>query len=61
MMSRIEIGPRSVQSLPGAIDYARQGAIPGGLVNNRNFVSSCVEGSSDLDDLLLKPRHPAAC
>jgi selenide,water dikinase len=50
----IEIDPRLVQFLPGAIDYARQGAIPGGLNNNRNFVSKCVEGAPD--DLLYDPQ-----
>ena len=38
------------------MDYARQGAISGGLTNNRNFVSSCVEGSFELDDLLYDPQ-----
>ena len=50
----IEIDPRLVQFLPGAMDYARQGAIPGGLNNNRNFVSKCVEGTAD--DLLYDPQ-----
>jgi selenide,water dikinase len=52
----IEIDPRAIQFLPGAVEYARQGAIPGGLKNNREFVSSCVEGSSDFDDLLYDPQ-----
>jgi selenide,water dikinase len=52
----IEIDPRLVQFLPGAIDYARQGAIPGGLHNNRKFVAPCVEGSSEVDDLLYDPQ-----
>ncbi len=29
--------------LPGAVEYARQGAVPGGLKNNREFVSCAVE------------------
>jgi len=33
----IEIDSGSVQFLPGALDYARQGAIPGGLKNNVSF------------------------
>src|SRR5207244_5382412 len=33
----MEIDPRAVRFLPGAVDYARQGAIPGGLKNNREF------------------------
>jgi selenide,water dikinase len=52
----IEIDSRRVQFLPGAVEYARQGAIPGGLNNNREFASSCVEGQSDLDDLFYDPQ-----
>jgi selenide,water dikinase len=52
----IEIDPRAVRFLPGAIEYARQGAIPGGLNNNREFAASCVEGSSEFDDLLYDPQ-----
>jgi selenide, water dikinase len=52
----IEIDPRALQFLPGAVDYARQGAIPGGLKNNREFASSCVEGQSEFDDLLYDPQ-----
>jgi selenide, water dikinase len=52
----IEIDPRAVQFLPGAVEYARLGAIPGGLKNNREFASSCVEGSSEFDDLLYDPQ-----
>jgi selenide,water dikinase len=52
----IEIDPRAVQFLPGAVEYARQGAIPGGLKNNREFAASCVEGISEFDDLLYDPQ-----
>ncbi len=52
----IEIDPRAVQFLPGALEYARLGAIPGGLKNNREFASSCVEGNSEFDDLLYDPQ-----
>jgi selenide,water dikinase len=52
----IEIDPRAVRFLPGAVDYARQGAIPGGLNNNREFASSCVEGHEKSDDLLYDPQ-----
>jgi selenide, water dikinase len=52
----IEIDPRTVRFLPGAIEYARQGAIPGGLKNNREFASSCVEGNSEFEDLLYDPQ-----
>jgi selenide,water dikinase len=52
----IEIDARAIRFLPGAVEYARQGAIPGGLKNNREFASSCVEGSSEFDDLLYDPQ-----
>jgi selenide,water dikinase len=52
----IEIDPRAIQFLPGAVEYARLGAIPGGLKNNREFAASCVEGNSELDDLLYDPQ-----
>jgi selenide,water dikinase len=52
----IEIDSNSVRFLPGAVDYARQGAIPAGLKNNREFASSCVEGASEFDDLLYDPQ-----
>jgi selenide, water dikinase len=52
----IEIDSRQVRYLPGALEYAAQGAIPGGLKNNREFASSCVEGRSEFDDLLYDPQ-----
>jgi selenide, water dikinase len=52
----IEIDPRALRFLPGAVEYARQGAIPGGLKNNREFASSCVEGTPEFDDLLYDPQ-----
>ncbi len=52
----IQIDPRAVQFLPGAVEYARLGAIPGGLKNNREFASSCVEGNSEFEDLLYDPQ-----
>ena len=52
----IEIDSRAVRFLSGAVEYARQGAIPGGLKNNREFVSSCVAGTSEFDDLLYDPQ-----
>ena len=52
----LEIDPVAVRFLPGALDYARAGAIPGGTRNNRDFVSSCVEGASEFDDLLYDPQ-----
>lgn len=52
----LEIAAEQVQFLPGAVEYARQGAIPGGLKNNREFASCIVEGASDFDDLLYDPQ-----
>ncbi len=52
----VEIDSRAVQFLPGAVDYARQGAIPAGLKNNREFASGCVEGASEFEDLLYDPQ-----
>jgi selenide,water dikinase len=52
----LEIDSRLVRFLPGAVEYARLGAIPGGLKNNRDFAAGCVEGGSDVDDLLYDPQ-----
>ena len=52
----LEIDSRLLRFLPGAVEYARQGAIPGGLNNNRVFVSPSVEGRSEYDDLLYDPQ-----
>jgi len=38
----IEIHHASVPALPGALDAARAGMIPGGLNNNRDFIGDCV-------------------
>ncbi len=50
----IEIEPALVQYLPGAVEYAAKGAIPGGLLANRDFVSCAVEGEGG--DLLYDPQ-----
>jgi len=46
--------------LPGALDYAQAGAIPGGLKNNRDFASSAVDAppgiAPALEDLLYDPQ-----
>ena len=46
--------------LPGALNYARRGAVPGGLKNNREFASCAVEAirtlPAELDDLLYDPQ-----
>jgi selenide,water dikinase len=52
----IEIDSSLVQFLDGAVEYAQAGAFSGGLGNNREFVASCVEGSSPFDDLLYDPQ-----
>jgi selenide,water dikinase len=52
----LEIDSSLVRFLDGAIEYAQAGAFSGGLVNNREFVASCVEGSSPFDDLLYDPQ-----
>jgi selenide, water dikinase len=52
----LEIEAARVQFLPGAVEYARNGAIPGGLKNNREFASCVVEGESEFDDLLYDPQ-----
>jgi selenide,water dikinase len=52
----LEIDPRRVRYLEGAVEYARAGAIPAGLNNNREFVAGCVEGASEFDDLLYDPQ-----
>jgi selenide,water dikinase len=52
----IEIDPKAVRFLPGAVEYAKAGAIPGGLHNNREFAAWCVEGSSEFEDLLYDPQ-----
>ena len=52
----LEIDSSTMQFLPGALDYARAGAIPGGGKNNREFASSVVEGQSEFDDLFYDPQ-----
>jgi selenide, water dikinase len=52
----LEIDSKQVRFLDGAVEYAKAGAIPGGLNNNREFIASCVEGSSQFDDLLYDPQ-----
>ena len=55
-----EIASDQVRFLPGALDYARQGALPGGLHNNREFASCDVEITHELprevEDLLYDPQ-----
>jgi selenide,water dikinase len=50
----LEIETARIRLLPGALDAARAGAIPGGLNNNRDFVSPSVEAPASLDAALLQ-------
>ena len=52
----LEIDSSRVRFLSGAVEYARAGAIPDGLKNNREFIASCVAGSSSVEDLLYDPQ-----
>ncbi len=56
----LEIETGAVRFLPGALDYARKGALPGGLKNNREFASCAVELTRDLapevENLLYDPQ-----
>ena len=50
----IDIDTAGIRFLPGAAEYAAQGAIPGGLKNNREFASPDVDG--DAHDLFYDPQ-----
>ncbi|HUS05936.1 MAG TPA: selenide, water dikinase SelD [Bryobacteraceae bacterium] len=50
----LEIEAGSVELLPGALEYARRGAVPAGLLNNMEFVQSCVLEADALPDDLVK-------
>lgn len=56
----LEIEADRLQFLPGAVEYARQGAIPGGLKNNREFASCVVELTreipAEIENLLYDPQ-----
>jgi selenide, water dikinase len=56
----LQIEPSRIQFLPGALEYARQGAIPGGLQRNRAFASSEVEIrcslAPEVESLLYDPQ-----
>jgi len=56
----LEIAVDEVRYLPGAVEYARQGALPGGLKNNREFVSCAVESLRplplEIEALLYDPQ-----
>jgi selenide,water dikinase len=56
----LEFSPDTVAFLPGALQYAREGAVPGGLKNNREFASCVVEmvraPAPEVEDLLYDPQ-----
>ena len=56
----LEIEAAAIRLLDGALDYARAGALPGGLKNNREFAGHCVaiEGNiePELESLLYDPQ-----
>jgi selenide,water dikinase len=56
----LELDVDSVRFLPGAVEYARLGAAPGGLKNNREFAGCAVAARRELpreiEDLLYDPQ-----
>jgi selenide,water dikinase len=46
----IEIDHQAVPLLPGALDAARAGMLPGGLKNNRDFLGDCVGFASNVPE-----------
>jgi selenide,water dikinase len=56
----LEIAVDQIRLLPGALDYARAGAKPGGLHNNRDFAGCTVqprrELPAELEELLYDPQ-----
>ena len=56
----LEIAVDRLQFLPGAVEYARAGAVPGGLKNNREFASCVVESERrlppEIEALLYDPQ-----
>jgi selenide, water dikinase len=49
----LEIEAARIPLLPGALDAVRAGARPGGLKNNREFISCAVDGAENIDPLVL--------
>jgi len=56
----LEIDHSAVGYLPGAFEAAREGFLPGGLKNNRDFIGNCVgfakSVSQEHRDLLFDPQ-----
>ena len=55
-----EIDHSTIRYLPGAVDAAREGFLPGGLKNNRDFISDCVgfeeTVAQEYRDLMFDPQ-----
>jgi selenide,water dikinase len=51
---------RQIEFLPGALDYSRQGFLPGGLKRNSEFLGGCVEFADSITEevrnLLFDPQ-----
>ncbi len=56
----IEIDHAAIPLLPGALEAAREGMLPGGLKNNREFVGDCVHFAENIPEenraLLFDPQ-----
>jgi len=56
----LAIDPNTIRFLPGALDYARQGAVPAGQKNNYEFASCVVEKMTgiapEIETLLYDPQ-----
>ena len=56
----VEIDAARLRFLPGALEYARAGAIPAGLKNNREFAGCAVDITAEIprevEDLLYDPQ-----
>ena len=56
----LELDHSAVQYLPGALEAAREGFLPGGLKNNRDFIGDCVSFAENVPkeyrDLLFDPQ-----
>jgi selenide,water dikinase len=56
----LEIEAARVEFLPGALEYSRQGALPGGLKNNREYAACAVEMAAalpvEVENLLYDPQ-----
>jgi selenide, water dikinase len=56
----LEIDHSAVRYLPGAVEAVREGYLPGGLKNNRDFIGDCVSFTANVPqeyrDLLFDPQ-----